>query len=199
MRGTGWRALASAGGLVVGTGLWLPIVGKTVAGRYIEGPPSGHTGGFGEPSCHECHFDHDLNDTAGALQLDGIPGQYAPGQTYTLTVALSRPEMSRAGFQLAARVAAGTTRGQGLGRLRPTDDRVQLLFDDAAGDTVYAQHTEEGTSLTSPTEASWTVEWTAPVQPAAVVFHVAANAANDDASEFGDHIYTTQRLVQAER
>ena len=56
----------------------------------------------------------------------------------------------------------------------------------------YAQHTEPGNALTGPETAAWTVEWRAPSRPdaAAVVFHAAANAANDDASEFGDFIYT---------
>ena len=66
----------------------------------------------------------------------------------------------------------------------------------------YAQHTEAGTVLTRPGTASWTVEWRAPATTApgggatAVVFHAAANAANDDASEFGDFIYTASATTR---
>ena len=61
----------------------------------------------------------------------------------------------------------------------------------AADGVTYAQHTEAGTALTRPGTATWTVEWRPPAAGAtSVVFHAAANAANDDASEFGDFIYT---------
>ena len=73
------------------------------------------------------------------------------------------------------------------------DERVQAVT--AADGVTYAQHTEAGSALTRPGTASWTVEWRPPATAApaggatAVVFHAAANAANDDASEFGDFIY----------
>jgi len=53
----------------------------------------------------------------------------------------------------------------------------------------YAEHTAEGTAPASPGTARWVVEWTAPAAADVVRFHVAANAANGDASEFGDFIY----------
>ena len=58
-----------------------------------------------------------------------------------------------------------------------------------------------GTALARPGAASWTVEWRAPATaapagPTAVVFHAAANAANDDASEFGDLIYTASATTR---
>jgi hypothetical protein len=44
----------------------------------------------------------------------------------------------------------------------------------------------------------WAVEWTAPAQALAdVAIHVAANAANDDNSEFGDHIFTAESTIAA--
>ncbi|MGH7700675.1 MAG: glycoside hydrolase family 9 protein, partial [Gemmatimonadales bacterium] len=59
------------------------------------------------------------------------------------------------------------------------------------GGVPYAQHTAAGSSARGDT-ARWTVEWTAPARSAgAVSFHVAANAANDDDSEFGDFIYAS--------
>jgi hypothetical protein len=38
----------------------------------------------------------------------------------------------------------------------------------------------------------WTVEWEAPPAGGAVIFHAAANAANDDSSPLGDFIYTVE-------
>ena len=61
----------------------------------------------------------------------------------------------------------------------------------ASDGTSYAQHTEEGTALTGPGASTWTFAWRPSAAGAtAVILHAAANAANDDASEFGDFIYT---------
>ncbi len=47
---------------------------------------------------------------------------------------------------------------------------------------------------------SWTVEWRPPaVDATPVTFHAAANAANDDASEFGDFIYTASATTRHAR
>ena len=51
--------------------------------------------------------------------------------------------------------------------------------------------------MTSTEIASWTIAWISPTTGGSVAFHVAANAANDDASEFGDFIYTQNRACQA--
>ncbi len=68
-----------------------------------------------------------------------------------------------------------------------------------SGGVAYAHQTVAGAAPASPGTARWTVEWTAPVggdgAPGAVLVHVAANAANDDASEFGDFIYADSARV----
>jgi hypothetical protein len=58
-------------------------------------------------------------------------------------------------------------------------------------DIQYAQHLRTGTALVAADTARWTVLWTAPQGGAgAVRFNAAANAANEDDSQFGDYIYT---------
>ena len=37
---------------------------------YAEHPPLGHTGGFGEPTCHACHFGGEVNGGDGTLAVD---------------------------------------------------------------------------------------------------------------------------------
>jgi hypothetical protein len=60
----------------------------------------------------------------------------------------------------------------------------------------YAQHTEAGSRLETAGHARWTIEWTAPAgDGGTAVFHVVANAANDDDSEFGDHIYADSLIL----
>jgi hypothetical protein len=160
---------------------------------YLEGAPPGFSGGFGEDSCTACHFDEDLNESPGRLSLTGVPAFYTPGQVYSLSVSLSRPGMERAGFQLTARFEDGA---QG-GVLEPpigAEDAVTITPD---GETrvLYAHQRAPGGMLAAPGAARWTVSWTAPSEAAAnaraVLFHVAANAADGDGSASGDYVYTT--------
>lgn len=135
-----------------------------------------------------------MQDPRGSLELLGVPATFDPPATYRISVSLEHSGMGRAGFQLTARVAEGDGGGPaGALRAPSGDERVQTVT--AADGVTYAQHAEAGTALARPGTASWTVAWrplgtTAPAGgAAAVVFHAAANAANDDASEFGDFIY----------
>lgn len=167
---------------------------------YPADPPPAHTGGFGEPTCHACHFEAEPNQPGGRLDLTGLPESYEPGASYTLTLVLTRPGQQAAGFQLAARVASGPRAGAQAGTLQTLDERTQNT---TAGEkrVQYLHHTEKGTALLSPDTARWTFRWTAPPDSAApaggdtVVFHIVANAADGDLSPFGDLIYTTTRKI----
>lgn len=104
--------------------------------------------------------------------------------------------MRRAGFQAAFRYASGTRAGAPAGELLATGDSVQIIRSDSTG-VPYAQHTAKGSTLPASGVARWTLEWRAPEQAAgAIAIHVAANAANDDASEFGDFIHTFEVTLQ---
>lgn len=165
------------------------------ASPYADGPPPGHTGGFGEPTCRACHFDNPLDAPGGELALSAVPGEWRPGESYRIRIELRRPSMKRAGFQLSARYAAGERAGEGAGRLFPADGRSRVA--DSAG-IDYASHTPEGTAVAVADSAAWEVGWRAPDDALArVVFHVAANAANGDDSEFGDHILTACAVARA--
>ncbi|MFW6192946.1 MAG: choice-of-anchor V domain-containing protein [Gemmatimonadota bacterium] len=177
---------------------------------YLTGPPPGHTGGFGEPDCTACHFDAPVNPEGGELRVEGLPDRYAPGASYRLRVTLEVRGLGRAGFQLAARFGEGNRRGASAGTLTAKDSTVQVVRAEGDGgngaeevgdapDVHYAQHTRAGTgqtARTSPARYAWTVRWKAPEEPEGpVLFHAAANAANDDASEFGDRIFTLETAV----
>jgi hypothetical protein len=99
--------------------------------------------------------------------------------------------MRRAGFQLAIRFAEGEAAGEQAGTLAAAGDRATVTVSpaDSRPGVAYAHHTRAGTSLVSPDSAVWRLEWVAPPHGGAVLVHVAANAANDDASEFGDRIH----------
>ena len=157
---------------------------------FKTGPPPGHTGGFGEPTCRACHSDAGLNEPGGELALRGAPASYEPGQTYQLEVVLRRAGMLRAGFQLAARFADGAASGAQAGVLAPGDARSFVTWDTLTH-VSYIEHNLAGTALAGDS-SHWIIRWTAPATATGPVsFNVAGNAANDDDSPLGDFIYTT--------
>lgn len=169
------------------------LAATTSAPAYRDGAPPGHTGGFGEPTCGACHFGA-APDDQGHAGIDA-PSHYAPGETYEITVSVRHPELAAAGFQLTARFASGSRAGAQAGRLAPADGRSAVIA--AADGVVYAGHTRAGSSATTAGAARWSLLWTAPAADQNVVFHVAANAANDDDSDFGDRIYVAHRTVHS--
>lgn len=168
-----------------------PLAGHR-SGGHPDGPPPATTGGFGEPTCASCHFPPSVPDSVGSLSIEGLPERYRPGRRYEVTVALDRPEMELAGFQLSARVTGGPGCGAQAGAFEASGPELALT---TSGGIQYVQQTAVGAIPDSPDRARWTVRWTAPSEPFTVVFHAAANAANGDDSPLGDRIYAIERRV----
>lgn len=163
---------------------------------FAEGPFPGFTGGFKEPTCQQCHFGHELNEAGGTVTLSGVPPQYEPGQTYTLTVTLKKEGLEKGGFQLAARTASGPSAGRDAGTLEVTDANLQLVKN-ADKTVTYVQHTPAGTKAAAPGSLAWTFRWTAPkTADAPVEFDLAANASNNDESPMDDAIYATNATAK---
>jgi hypothetical protein len=161
----------------------------TAAAFMREKPPEAHTGGFGEPTCQECHTGEPLNQAPGAIRIAGLPQSYEPGRAYPLTVFVTAPELKVGGFELAARFADGKQ----AGRFEATTPGATVTKSQAGIE--YISHTLEGIAATRDT-VRWAILWRAPSearQP--VTFHLAGNAANDDASPLGDHIHTATTTV----
>ena len=162
------------------------------AGAFKEGPYPNVTGGFGEQSCHLCHLDNPVNAPGGAVALEGVPSTFTPGQTYPITVTITREGMRRGGFEIGARFASGRQRGKQAGTWRLLDARVQLIPGAVDKALTFVQHNLMGSRAASAGANTWTIEWTAPATAAAPVqFNVAANASNNDDSPLGDFIYLT--------
>ncbi len=189
-------ALGAGAGFFLAGAAALVVAAPALAFVYADRPPPAHTGGFNEPSCHSCHFDHPLDAPGGELVLEGVPEAYASGERYRITVSMAHPGMGRGGFQLSARFVEGARAGQQAGSLLALGERVEVTPD---GGVQYAHHTRAGSVLSAPNSARWTLEWTAPESAdGPVVFHLSANAANGDESEFGDFIYTTSAQARTE-
>jgi hypothetical protein len=162
----------------------VPVGQRRVLMASASGPIPARTGGFGEMSCHQCHWDNPLNDPGGRLSLAGVPDTYIPGERYLITVAIAHPELLKGGFQMSARVEDG----KNAGAFRSPDLLSAPIVDEAT-DVNYIQHTALGARKVQG-EARWDVEWTAPAGAGQVIFHVAGNASNGDASPLGDFVYT---------
>lgn len=152
--------------------------------ELLDGP---FTGGFGEQSCHSCHFSYDLNDSRGKLLVEGISNRYKPDQVYKIEIRLEHEEMKNGGFQLTARFEDGTQAGE----FEWVNDRLAFTPERRVGtDVKYLQHTAEGSELTSNQKINWIFYWKAPSEGERhVIFNIAANAGNDDLSAFGDWVY----------
>ena len=169
--------------VAIATSLLLTALLVTAArAAYDARPPLAHTGGFGEPSCRECHFDGPIQPPE-KLSL-GVPERYQPGAAYELEVSIRDTTARVGGFQLAARVAEGPHAGTQAGTLCSLDAGVDVVADTVTG-VQYASHA----LARSADSLQWTVRWQAPTEDVGpVIFHVAANSANDDDSMLGDVI-----------
>ena len=159
-------------------------------------PPLAHTGGFGEPTCRECHQGEALNAPGARLRIEGVPEPWRPGRAYRITVTLRRDSLARAGFELSARFLPG---GGNAGLLIPYDSLLTAVDRDSSSGVSYAHHTRRGTSVQRAV-ARWTVLWTAPLSGSSdIAFNVAAVAANDDNSNLGDAVYTASARAPSRR
>ena len=154
-----------------------------------DAPPLAYTGGFGEQTCIACHMDGELNEPGGTLTIEGLPARYQPGQRYTLTLVITHAALRAAGFELSARFASGADSARQAGAFSVSGDRAAVSLEETTR-VQYVHHLRPGATPPSPGSARWTVSWTAPAAASGpVVFHAAANAANDNDSPMGDYIY----------
>ena len=162
---------------------------------YGSGPDPASNGVFGQATCNVagCHVGNPVNSTSGngSLTLSGLPSAWTPGQTYPLTVTISRTGSGRYGFQLSAVADSGNTQA---GTLASTSNRVSVI---SGGGVQFSQHNQTSSAL-APT-GIFTINWTAPANASvgSVRFNLAANAANGDSTNAGDFIYTRVDKVSA--
>ncbi len=145
------------------------------AGAYPDGAPWGASDPDATESCASCHYDYEPVMDSAALSVEGLPEIATPGRRYRLALAFASDTAVTSGFQLTIRGA-----GKDNGMLVTRDEDVEVVG--AAGRS------------TSPRpvggELRWHIEWQAPDAEAdCIEFLIAASAANDDQSPFGDTIH----------
>ena len=166
------------------TAVVFALAGSAVAVANPDGAPPAHTGAFGEPSCHACHFDGPERAPGGPVRIVGLPERIVPGEAYELVVTLEAASPG-AGLQLAVR----DSDGRQAGTLASADGTTRVVEHDGIQ---YLGHVDA-------TARRWKFSWRAPDAPLTLVFAGAVNAVNDDQSEFGDEIYLLRALMEMER
>lgn len=166
------------------------VLDVEMALAFPWGPYNGRTGAPGETNCTDCHISFALDSGAGSYGESCVsgPGEYVPGDTYTICLDIADPQASRWGFEITLIDAAGTKAGV----LAPVDAQTQVADSLIAGDQrQYGKHTLAGTSAGTLGGKSWTMEWQAPATgTGAVTLYGMGNAANNDDRSTGDYIYS---------
>ena len=181
---------------------------------YEYGPDAGAAGVPGENgSCSQsgCHTGTAVNGGGGSVTVS-FPNTltYTPGATQHLVVIINDSKERRWGFELTARLDSDVTKM--AGSFSPTDKRTQLMC--ASRDLVqqlnfntacpanlpleYIEHTLAGYSAIQPNPGKYEFDWNPPATDVgSVTIYVAANAANGDLTQNGDHIYTATYSLTA--
>ena len=150
-------------------GALLPVA----AAALPDGAPwaeAGHPGG----ACTSCHFDSPPIENSPALSIADFEGPIRAGQTYPLTVHFRPDGAQLAGF---------------MGYFHDVKGPAGAI---AAADGLEAQEGAVRSTIAKDVadrSAVWTFQWTAPEEPISVTLHLAAIAANDDASPLGDTVH----------
>lgn len=137
--------------------------------------PQGAPWGSADPdtthSCAACHFDHEPVARSQSLMLTGLPEYAQAGEAYEVTLRFEAGAAPHAGFMVSASTGA---------------------FD--AVDELVSAHKADVRSASPAAPVNGVVRWSfiwrvGEAAPEIVTFRAAANAANDDASPFGDILH----------
>ena len=166
---------------------------------YAEGPDAGVSGVPREASCTACHRSGTYPGSVAVQFAGGLT--YSPGIKQHLVVTINDPAQKRWGFQLTAREAANTAVQAGTftpgadGFTQIVCTQTNFLGEsfgrcDASMPLQYIEHTKNGTRQGERSPVNFEFDWTPPDHDAGdITMYVAANAANGDGTEGGDHIY----------
>lgn len=181
------------------------LAGLSLSAAFLyahkDGPDPRRTGAPGDETCatSDCHTGTPINGGGGSVAVNFPDGQnYVPGQKKTFTIVITDPVAKVYGFQMTARLESDLVNGQ-AGDF--TAASKQLVICDnttikkASG--CPAKYPVQFIEHSIPwTTGTINVTWTPPATDAGEVhLYVAANAANNNDSETGDHIYLADYIL----
>lgn len=175
---------------------WYALAGLTFAAGSVYsnelGAPLGATGAPGEDTCVVCHAGT-LNSGSGRVTIT-FPGgsTYAPGQAVRMRVTVEDPTARRWGFSITAKREASNVFAGSFSIPAGTPSTVRF----SPNSSQHLTHSINGTFRGMAGPRSWEFDWTAPSAGTGPVrFYAAGNAANNDGSDNGDRIYTSNLAV----
>lgn len=163
--------------------------------KLSDNGKAGRTGSPGETTCTNCHSSYPLNSGGGSVAFlsPGMTGfQYTPGQTYNMSVTVSRSGNNLFGIGLEALTSANDNGGT----LTVTDAGSTSIKNSTVSGVSRRNlvHTLNGGSGTG--SKVFNFSWTAPVAGTGnVTFYYAGAATNSNGSESGDYIYSGSQVV----
>lgn len=175
------------------------IICAAIIHAYSTGPDPRHTAAPGDDplACTTagCHNGTPLNGGGGNVTVTFPNGlTYTPGVQQTLTITITDSKARVYGFQMTARLESDLANGQ-AGDFTPASSQQFVICDDSTFKTA------KGCPASAPVQFiehdgpysknQINVLWTPPTTNVGNVhIYVAANAANGDGQNTGDHIYT---------
>jgi len=118
------------------------------------------------------------------IALQGLPAALTAGEQYNLQLTLAGTAFEVSGFQVIALMEHGTA-----GAFVPSDDDAETSVHGTAIRSTTVRVNEDGS-------ARWQFDWRAPIgKLERITFLIAASAANNDQSPFGDQIHYREITV----
>jgi uncharacterized protein (TIGR03437 family) len=171
---------------------------------YATGPEPRHTAAPGDDklacTTSGCHNSFPLNTGGGKVEINFPNGQtYTPGVDQTFTVVITDPVARVYGFQLTARLESNLANGQ-AGDFTAGQQQLVICDDGdvkrsgvcrANAPIQFLEHSQPFRTNTID------VTWKPPATDVGNVhLYIAANAANNDGNNTGDHIYTADYVLK---
>lgn len=165
--------------------------GVTSAYSFTSGSPGAKTNSPGDvAACTQCHGGAlNPNNATTLINSLGLTNGYTPGQTYTISAAISGTSSSKIGFEVTAERDLNNAKA---GSFVITDaSRTKSLL----SNTSVTHNGIAGCTAVSGSNA-WTFDWVAPTAGTGdVTFYGVFNATNSNFATSGDEVYTATFTV----
>jgi hypothetical protein len=167
-----------------------------------SGSHPGSTGAPGDLTCAQygCHVKSSVMQDAGlvnTLLFSSNDTTYIPGNTYTLALQVTLPNIQKFGFELVALKDSTNTNIGNFILMDPV--RTQILnYQATATDLRYSvTHQSAGTTTATAGAIEWKMKWTAPpANVGPITFWYATNCTNNDGQNTGDSIFLSSFQIK---
>lgn len=167
-----------------------------------SGAHPGSTGAPGDLTCAQsgCHVTATVTQDSGlvnTLLFSSIDTTYTPGNSYTLTLQVTKAAIQKFGFELVALKDSTNTNIGSFSLLEST--RTQKINHMAGGgDLRYSMtHKTAGTTTSTAGAIQWKMKWTAPsTNVGTITFWYTSNCTNNNGFNTGDQLFLSHFQIR---